>query len=284
MNCALSARLRKFGVGIGVCAAVACSSFAAAQQDQPKPTEKVTETEPLPKAEEILDRYVKETGGKEAYEQIKSMVITGEITLAMNMKGKMTVHLVRPGKLSSKVELAGIGEIRSGSDGETVWAMDPMQGPRILEGEEREMTLESAQISEEANWRERYKKFEVVGVENVKGKPAYKVELTDKHDAARTAFYDKESGLLVKQSRVTKTMQGEIPMDVFVSDYKKVGDLLVPHTTTMSAMGQEMKTTYDKIEFNVDIPAEKFELPKEVKELKDAKDKKEAEKGNGEKK
>lgn len=274
MNGVLTARWRRFGVGVGVFAAAVCTSLAMAQEEQPKPSEKTTETEPLPKAEDVLDRFVKETGGKEAYEQIKSMVITGELTLAMNMKGKMTVHVVRPNKLASSVDLTGIGEIRTGSDGETVWALDPMQGPRILEGEERETTLEATQISEDANWRERYKKFEVTGVETVKGKPAFKVELTDKHDLTRTAFYDKESGLLVKQQRTTKTPQGEIPMEIFISDYKKVGDLLLPHTTTMSAMGQEMKTTYEKIELNVEVPAEKFELPKEVKELKELKEEK----------
>jgi hypothetical protein len=270
-----------------VLAGVVMSSGVAAWSGQPEPKKPETPATPkpadkhpaeaeaaLPKGEDVLDRFVKETGGKEAYDNIKSLVLTGELGLGMGMTGKMKMYVQRPGKLLSQITIPQIGEIKSGSDGETVWSDSPMEGPKILEGPQRELTLDSVHISDEANWRERYTEAKCVGIEDVKGKPAYKVELTSKSGTKRTGFYDKESGLLVKQTMVIKLEQGEIPTESYISDYKKVGDLLFPHKTTTTMMTQEMKTTFDTIEVNPDLPASTFELPADIKELKEAKEKK----------
>lgn len=244
------------------------------------PGQPAASTEDLPKGEEVMDRFVKETGGVDAYKKVKSIVLSGQLILPMDMKGSMKVFVVRPAKMLSEVEIPNMGLMRSGSDGETVWSDNPMQGPRLLEGEEKEMTLEGSRISDEANWRDRYTKVETKALADVKGKPAYKVELTDKAGKKRFAFYDKESGLLVKQMMSVQSQMGDMEMEIFVSDYKKVGDILMPHKSTTTVMGNEMSTIFDKIEVNVDVPEDKFALPAEVKELKAEKDKKPAPKSD----
>ena len=270
------ARVKVLGLGVGMFVGLSFTGVASAQEQKAPPAEKAAETAPLPKGAEILDRFVKETGGKEAYEKIKSIVLTGQFIMPMDMKGPTKIYVVRPNKMLQTVEVPGFGEVQSGSDGETVWSDNPMQGPKILEGEEREMTLDAARISEEANWRDRYPSAETKGVEDVKGKPAFKVELTTKSGQKRLAFYDKETGLLVKQQMTMKSDAGEMAMDILVSDYKKVGDVMLPHKSTMSVMGQEMSTVFDKIEINAEVPDSKFDLPDAVKELKAAKEKKAA--------
>jgi hypothetical protein len=277
MNRDGKARLRILGLGMGLFAGCLVAP-ALAQDTKPAPaapaTQPAAETAPLPKAEEILDRFVKESGGEEAYKKVKSIVLNGQLLLPMDMKGSMKIYVVRPAKMLSEVEIPNMGVMRSGSDGETVWSDNPMQGPRLLEGQEKEMTLEGSRISDEANWRERYTKVETKALADVKGKPAYKVEMTSKTGQTRFAFYDKESGLLVKQMLTMKSEMGDMEMEIFVTDYKKVGDILMPHKSTTAVMGQEMSTVFEKIEVNVDVPEEKFALPAEVKELKAQKDKK----------
>jgi zinc protease len=276
MNVAKKTRPRILGLGVSIVAGFVMASGAAAWtvQPEPKTTEPAKPAAALPKGEEILDRFVKETGGKEAYESIKSVVLTGQMTLMMNMKGELKVYVKDPGKLFSKVTIENLGEMKSGSDGETVWSENPFEGPKILEGVEKEMTMESSHIGEEANWRERFKDVKCVGEEAIDGKPAYKVEMTTKDGQKRTSFYDKENGLLVKQSMVVSLPQGEIPTEILVSDYKKVGNLLFPHKSKTTVMTQEMTTVFEKIELNADVPDSTFELPAEIKELRDKKAKK----------
>src|SRR5262245_57539130 len=140
------ARSKAFGLGMSMLAALVVASGAYAQNDKPPATPPATPApvgpakqptppatpatpdkkaeqpaEPLPKAEEVLDRFVKETGGKEAYAAIKSMVKTGKINMMMQIEGPMKEYVVRPNKLYSEITLGQFGEMKSGSDGETVW-------------------------------------------------------------------------------------------------------------------------------------------------------------------
>src|SRR5205809_48530 len=78
------------------------------------------------------------------------------------------------------------------------------------------------------------------GVEQVDGKDCYKVQLTPKEGMAMTRFYDKQSNLLVKMVMTVKNPMGEFPVESKVSDYRKEGDILMPHKVSQSAAGQEI--------------------------------------------
>jgi len=41
----------------------------------------------------------------------------------------------------------------------------------------------------------------------------------------------------------------------------------MPHKVTQKAAGQEFSISIDKVEYNAEIPKEKFELPAEIKAL-----------------
>jgi hypothetical protein len=60
---------------------------------------------------------------------------------------------------------------------------------------------------------------------------------------------------------------GDQPVDSFVGDYRKEGDVLMPHKIKQSAAGQEIVITIDSVTFNADIPADKFAVPDEIKAL-----------------
>jgi outer membrane lipoprotein-sorting protein len=53
----------------------------------------------------------------------------------------------------------------------------------------------------------------------------------------------------------------------FLSDYRKEGDILMPHKLKESVAGQEITITFESITFNADIPAETFAVPDEIKAL-----------------
>lgn len=279
MKFRMTTRFGVLGLCVSVISSLAVPAGALAQNDTPPatpPADKKADApaEDLAKAEEILDRFVKETGGKEAWNGIKTLVKIGKLNMAMQIEGDFKEYVKMPGKMYSELTLGQFGDVKTGSDGETVWQESTMQGPRILEGAEREMSIETAIPGKEANWRDWFKEVTTVGVADVKGKPAYKVELTPKEGTKRTAYYDKETGLMVREDRVLESQMGKIPLQSYISDYKKVGDLVFPHKVSVSLPSGEMVTTYEKIEVNVDIPDSKFELPADIKELKEAKAKK----------
>ena len=61
---------------------------------------------------------------------------------------------------------------------------------------------------------------------------------------------------------------GEIPAETMLSDYSKeeIG-LVQPHKVHHKTLGQEFRITMDHMEYNIDLPKDRFDLPAEVKAL-----------------
>jgi hypothetical protein len=224
--------------------------------------------EELTKAEQVLDKYVQATGGKEAHEKLKNLRAEGTFELpAAGIKGTFVLYQAEPNKMHTEIDLPGVGKIEKGTDGEVVWEKSAIQGPRILKGEERAASLRDSLWNGAINWRKAYEKADLQGTEDVEGKPCYKVVLTAPGGETVTQWYEKASGLLVKSSMVVRSSMGNLPVTSFTEDYKKVDGVLFSHKTRQQVLGNEIVVTITKIAHNVQLPKDRFELPEEIKKL-----------------
>jgi outer membrane lipoprotein-sorting protein len=222
----------------------------------------------LPKADTILDKYVEATGGKAAYQKVHSEITSGSMELtAMGIKGKMVSYTAEPDKSYTEVTMEGIGQFRDGSNGQVAWSINAMQGPRLKEGDEKAEALLRAKFNSDHDWRKIYDKAETVGVEQVDGKDCYKIVLTPKTGNPVTRYYDKESNLLVKMVAVLKGPMGEISTESMPGDYRKEGEILMPHKIIQKAASQQFTITIDSVQHNAEIPKEKFDVPPEIQAL-----------------
>jgi Protein of unknown function (DUF620) len=224
--------------------------------------------EALPKADTILDRFVEAAGGKAIFEKHHNEVMHGNIEFAgRGLKGTMTLYQVEPDQSRAVIEIEGVGKIESGTNGDVAWDNSAIQGPRIKKGVEKSDAFRDAAFNAGLYWRKLYTKAETTGVETVNGHECYKLVLTPKEGNPTTHFYDKKSGLLIKTATTRTTQMGDIAAEGYVEDYRKEGDILVPHKLSNKFAGQEVQITVQSFEFNVDIPKDRFELPDEIKAL-----------------
>jgi zinc protease len=241
-------------VGAALLAAAAGSLLAAADD--------------LPKADAILDKYVAVTGGKAAYEKIHSEIMVGTLEVsAMGFKAKVTQWSAEPNLSYSETEITGIGKIQEGSDGKVAWSSNSMQGPHVKEGLEKAQATQASTFNSELHWKNIYKSVETQAVESIDGKDCYKVVLTPAEGPAVTHYYDKESGLLAKILLTTAGPMGQVPVEIVPSDYRKEGEILVPHKIKHTAAGQELSTTVESLTINAAMPPGRFDLPEEIRAL-----------------
>lgn len=239
-----------------VLAALAFSAGAAAADDK------------LPKGEDLMDKFANVTGGKAAYEKIHTEKWTGTFEfIGKNIKGSITSYRSEPSKTYTTIELEGVGTIEDGSDGDTSWTRSAMQGPRIKQGDERAASLREAVMRGPIEWRKLYKQAETAGVENIGDQACYKVVLTPNEGKPETRYFDQKSNLMVKMTLTLASPMGEVPTETMLSDYKQQDGLLSPHKMQQSVMGQEFLVTIKQVEYNVDIPKDRFDLPADVKAL-----------------
>ena len=147
------------------------------------------------------------------------------------------------------------------TDGKNAWEVSTVGGDRELDGEEKETFIREANFYKELRWKELYAKVECVGIEDVEGKPAYKIVLTPKSGKPGTEYYDKTSHLLVKQTSTAASPMGEVAVEEYPSDYKTVDGVLIPFTVTQKVLTQEIVMKMTEIKHNVDLPADAFKRP-----------------------
>jgi outer membrane lipoprotein-sorting protein len=248
---------------------------APAQPAAPKTDEK------LPSGKEVLAKYVEATGGKAAYEKVKTRVSEGTFELKpMGMKGTLKMMQQAPGSMSLSIEIEGMGTIVQGNDGKHAWNSDPMQGARLLDGKELEESNRQAQLAAELYPDIIYKSVECVGIEKIGDVDCYKVEMITKGDSKRTSYYSKADGLLVKLDMTIDSPMGEVKATTTMADYRDVDGMKVAYKAIMAISAGakiEQVMTFTKITHNTELPASTFNPPKDVQDLIDAA-KKDAEK------
>jgi len=221
----------------------------------------------MPSGDSLLDRYIEKSGGAEAYAKAKTTAMTGKVTVAAaNISGNVSIYQDGP-KFYQVVDIDGIGKIEGGFDGETAWENSALQGPRVLEGDEKIEAKRAAMLAVISNWRNVFKEARTVGTESVDGKPAWKVEMTAREGKPETFFFDQDSGMLVKTSSVRTTPLGDVPAETDMSDFRPVDGIMTPFTMTERAMNQTMVMKFTNVSYNVTFPKNRFDLPEVVRAL-----------------
>jgi outer membrane lipoprotein-sorting protein len=224
------------------------------------------EEDDLPTGAEVIDHYIQATGGKEAYSKIKSVVSKGKLSLA-GTKGEVEIYQKEPNRMYIVFNIPGVGKIETGVNGKVAWESNPLTGAKLQSGAEKAKMLRTAALDSDYNWRKYYKSAKTVGEEKVLGKPAYRVDLVTSDGDKETRYFDKKTGLLVKTSQKVNSPMGEFQSEANISDYRKVGDIQMAHRIRQTMLGLEIEIQFSKIQPNVEIPDDRFELPSAVQEL-----------------
>ena len=226
--------------------------------------------ETLPDPAVIMDKIVEVTGGLETHRRIQNRVTKGTFEIVMaGIKNAIITYQAKPHKAYTKMESEAMGTFESGSNGDVAWEKSTITGPKVKEGEERADALRDAFFDPQANWRAFYHKVESLGMKPVDGRPCYKIVVTPNIGGPQTLYIDKNTYLILKVEWVSKQQMGTIPIEVFVSEYKNVDGILIPHKAKTRFMGQEMIFTITSVEHNVKMSPDFFKLPEEIRALVD---------------
>lgn len=229
---------------------------------------KSAETKPMPvkmpTVQEILAKYVKAIGGKEANEKIKSRYSKGVMEIMpMGIKGVFESYAAAPNKSYNKTALAGVGDIIEGFDGQTAWSINQIQGNHEKEGEELMQTKLNNDFYRETNLAKLYPKMELKGTEKVGDSDAYVIVGTPIGSPPETFYFDTKSGLMVRQDVTAVSPEGKIPTKTYFYDVREVDGVKTPFKIVSILPQFEITLTINEIKNNVAVEDSKFAKPKE---------------------
>lgn len=239
-------------------------SLQAAEAAAPKPAAK---QEKLPAATEIIAKFVKAIGGKDAILKHDTQTVRGTFQMpAQGISGKLEVFASKPNKMVINVQIPSLGDMRTGYDGTVGWSMNNLTGPMVLEGKQLEQIKEQADFASVLHEEKSFKSMETVGIETFDGKECYKLKLVRTTGAETIEYYEIKTGLLIGLVAQQESPLGTITVSSVLSDYKKFGEASYA-TKTVQSMGPMQQTiTIDSIDFGK-VPADAFALPEPIKAM-----------------
>lgn len=218
--------------------------------------------------EYVLARYYEAVGGVEAWESIRSMRVSGTMTMGRGMVVPFTRLLKRPDKIRMEFTMQGMTGIRA-SDGRTAWMLMPFRGrsePEVLGGNMARGLMREADIGGPLiNYQQKGHTIELLGLVETDGTEAYKLEVTLKTGNVQFYFMDAEYFLPIKTLGRRSMRGNEVEVETVISDYKSVDGVMMAHSFQTAGMqgrgGQAL--TIETIELNVEIDDSAFAMPKQ---------------------
>lgn len=220
--------------------------------------------------DEIIAKHVNAIGGTAKLNAVKSMRITGKMTLGPGLEAPIVIEYKRPRNVRMEFTLQGMTGVQA-YDGASGWQVMPFQGnknPEAMSPDERKDIEEEADLIEGplVNYKEKGHKVELVGKDKVEGSDAYKLKVTLKNGDTQYIYLDADTFLAVKSEGKRMVRGTEVETESFSGDYKEVEGLMIAFSQEGGQKGstQRQRITFDKIEINPTVEDVRFKMP-EVK-------------------
>ncbi|HET7696980.1 MAG TPA: hypothetical protein VFK57_14800 [Vicinamibacterales bacterium] len=222
----------------------------------------------LPDGREIVNRHIKEIGGREAVLSHTSLQVKGTLSVpASGISGPIEISAAaNPDRVIVKTSVAGIGDIMEGFDGSHAWSLTPMTGPMLKVNKELTQAKLDADFYSELRDPKKYPSIKTVEKTTFDGRPCYKVQLQRIDGSEDYDFYDASTGLRAGSINTRETAMGTMTVTTVTGGYKKFGNLLVATAQSQKVMGVEQTITVTSVEFDKVDPAA-FTPPDAIKAL-----------------
>ncbi len=236
-------------------------------EEAPKP-----EKASYPDAAELLAASVEAVGGKAKLDTVTSFHLEGTIGAPkQGLSGKVETWW-KQGDFYMVQTIPGMGINRSGKKGDVIWAEEPINGLRKLEGKEAEQHMWASSLLLTADWRKYFEKAETVAERTIDGKKVYDIELVTASGSKLTVTLDADDKMMVEQSFEVVSPMGSMPVTIRSTDYRDVDGMKIPYKQVTDALVMELTQDLTLVELNVEVDEAKFALPNDDVPVVDAKD------------
>lgn len=210
----------------------------------------------------ILEDAIRAVGTAESWNAHKTMRITLEMTFqGLGITGTGERILTAKNKSLVVTNIPGVGTVREGSNGVTLWSQDPIHGLRTLEDAEAEQARVDSTWNPELRLNELYRKIEAKNEAGPDGKMLECLVLTPKVAPPVTRCFDPRSHLQVLEKGTRATPQGDTPFTSVLSDWREIGGLKMAFAVLTNAGPVTFKGTVKSVVFDEPVDDKMFEPP-----------------------
>src|SRR5262245_44623228 len=216
--------------------------------------------------DELIAKNIEARGGLEKMQSVKTMRMTGKMTMGPGMEAPVSMELKRPNSVRMEFTFQGMTGVQAW-DGTSGWQISPFGGKTDAEplspGDAKETEEQADMDGPLVDYKAKGHTVELVGREQVEGSGAYKLKVTLKNGTVNYTYLDADSYLTIREESKRTVRGSEVEVESTIGDYKDVGGLLIPHSIQNGAKGQAEKQniTVDKVDLNPPLDDSRFKMP-----------------------
>jgi hypothetical protein len=223
----------------------------------------------LPKAEEILDKYIQAAGGAQRLSTMTSWIARGTSLGfgGFGGGGRVEIDAKAPNQRSTVIDFPDApgrdASVRS-FDGRVGWMKTPLSvlGEYQLSGGELDGALLDAQLSFPSQIKQVLTNPRTLLPQTIEDDISCDViQANGPGRTFITLFFDKKTGLLARSIRYAPSPIGRIPTQVDYSDYRDVNGIKMPFKFTFAWLDGRDTFQLSSVQLNAAIDAARFGRP-----------------------
>jgi photosynthetic reaction center cytochrome c subunit len=217
-----------------------------------------------PSVEQVLDKYIQALGGAQRLASVTSFIAVGT-SVGYGPEGDkrpFEVFAKAPGQRTTITHTLD-GDSTTVYDGRAGWMAAPHRPVPLLAiaGHELDGLKLDAELSFPARIKEALGQWRVGSSATIDDRDVHFVQGTGVAGAIATLYFDKASGLLVRQVRYAQSPVGRIPTQIDYADYRDVSGIKMPFRWTVIWLDGQDTVQLNEVRPNVPIDAAKFAKP-----------------------
>ncbi|HTR36022.1 MAG TPA: photosynthetic reaction center cytochrome c subunit family protein [Bryobacteraceae bacterium] len=228
----------------------------------------ITRDPDAPPASQILDKYIAALGGAEKLAGLKSYIATGTQAGYVQVKGggQFEIYAQAPDKRTLRITFKDApdrGNQTRAFDGTVGWVTTPraLLGEYKVTGTELDGLHLDAELAFPGQIKNTLTNPRVGYPDTVNGKEVKVVQGRGPRGILVTLYFDKESGLLVREIRFGRSPIGRVPVQADYGDYRDVDGIKFPFQYKLSWLDGRDSYEITDVKVNVPIDAKVFGQP-----------------------
>jgi len=227
------------------------------RRPEPEPSP-ATAAAPLPTADQLLDRWASAVGA-EALRKVATRVQKGQLTGFGGTPASVEVVAKAPDKRISVVRTPR-GESVTAYDGARGW-LTGREGAHPMTAAESEAARLDADLALPLHLRQLFAKLTVQPAERISDRDAVLLVAANEGTPPLKLYFDRETGLLLRQQRYAEAVFGYNPTQVDYGDYREVDGVKVAFRWTLARPGGRFTIQIDSTQQNVPVDDARFAMP-----------------------
>jgi photosynthetic reaction center cytochrome c subunit len=214
----------------------------------------------LPSASDVIEKYIQAVGGADAIQQVSSRLESGTVTFSAGPGLPIEILSKSPFRQAMIVHLPA-GDSTTVFDNQSGWSKSPSGPVRDMPQADIEGATLDADLQFPINLKKTFRDLKVIRTEKVSEHDAVLLFATNSSGPPLELYFDRQTGLLLRQVRFASSPLGLNPTQIDYGDYKPVDGVQVATHIVIARPNRTLNIHLLQVRENVPLEDAKFARP-----------------------